>query len=96
MDDNKEIEETYEELEKVSGNEELRRIAELKIKGRRDREAELEYATEHGYENGKKDGIKKNRIEIVKNMLKEGVDKKFISKVTGLTEKEVDNICEQK
>ena len=81
MNFNKEIEEAYDELEKVSGNEELRRIAELKIKGIRDRKAELDYAIEHG--------IKKRNIEIVKNMLKENADIAFIARVTGLTEDEI-------
>ena len=80
MDENKEIEEAYDELEKVSGNEELRRIAELKIKGRRDREAELEYAVEQGEE------------KIIKKMLSENLDIDFISRVTGISLEKIKKI----
>jgi len=44
------------------------------------------------YEKGIEKGINQNRDEIVKKMLEEGSDIKFISKVTGLSEKEIKNI----
>ena len=84
MDGNEEIRKAMEELEKVSGNEELRRMAELRLKGLRDERAAIAYAEEKGE--------KKKQIEIAKNMLKEDVNIEFIAKVTGLTEEEIKKI----
>ncbi|MCP4350570.1 MAG: hypothetical protein GY795_34315 [Desulfobacterales bacterium] len=40
-------------------------------------------------EEGKKEWIKKEKKEIALNLLKKGMDTKFISQVTGLTVKEI-------
>ena len=52
---------------------------------------EIEDATNEG----KALGIIENKIEIAKNMLKENLDIKMVSKVTGLTEKEVQKLKEE-
>ena len=49
---------------------------------------EIEDATNEG----KNIGIKESRVEIAKNMLKENIDIKTISKVTGLTIEDVQNL----
>ena len=43
-------------------------------------------------ENGRIEGEKAKQIEIVKEMLKEGMDIGLIAKITKLTEKEIENI----
>ena len=48
MEENKNIKKAIEELEQVSGNEKLRRIAELKEKYIRDEQASIEYAQNVG------------------------------------------------
>lgn len=53
MSYNEDIKKAIEELERVSGDEELERIAELRIKAIRDEQAAIEYATEQ--RNGKAD-----------------------------------------
>ena len=45
-----------------------------------------------GIEKGEKLGKQKNQIQVVKAMLKENADINFISKVTGLTKEEIENI----
>ena len=105
-----------DELEQVSGDEKIRRIAELREKAIRDEKASMAYAInkglqqglqqgiQQGIQQGLQQGLKKGReqgkeerdIEIVKNMLKESIDKDVISNVTGLTEEEIDDISEQK
>ena len=47
---------------------------------------------EEGRALGKAEGIKENKIEIARNLLKENVDIKIISKTTGLTEQEIQNL----
>ena len=100
MKENKDINKAIDELEQVSGNEKLRRIAELKEKYKRDEQASIEYAQNEGYRQGEKKGMaegeakgeKNKSIEIAKNMLKENVEKTLISKVTGLSLEEIENL----
>ena len=99
MDYNKAIKKAAEELEQVSGDEHLRYIAELKLKGIMDEAAAMDYAEEHGYnegvKKGVKEGIEQTKIETVKKMLEEHIDKKIIMKVTGLREEEINKLEEK-
>ncbi len=72
MKKNKDIEFAISNLEQVSGNEKLKRIAELKEKGRRDKQAALEYATEKGLEQGLRQGLKQGIEKVILNMNKSG------------------------
>ena len=47
---------------------------------------------EEGLEKGKEEGLKEKSIEIAKNMLKEGLDVKLISKLSGLTVDEINEL----
>lgn len=61
MSYNEDIRKAREELEKVSGNEELERIAELRLKGAMDRQAQIAYAVEQRKNrDGKKYAKRKN------------------------------------
>lgn len=59
---------------------------------------EIEDATNEGknigIKEGKELGVKERNIEIAKNMLKENIDIKTISKVTGLIIKDIQNLKE--
>ena len=100
MKDNKDINKAIDELEQVSGNEKLRRIAELKEKYIRDEQASIEYTQDEGYKHGKEDGIAegevrgeaKGKTEIAKNLLKENINIELISKVTGLNLEEIEKL----
>ena len=46
----------------------------------------------NGYESGYSKGIQENNKQIVKQMKKEKIDIKTISKITGLTEEEINKI----
>jgi len=108
MEENENIKEAVEELEQMSKDEELRRIAELREKGRRDEYSARQYAIKQGLKEGIKEGIKKgikkgikegikegskNRErEIAKNMLSENMNIDVIARITGLTEKEIQRI----
>ena len=96
MKENKDINKAIDELEQVSGNEKLRRIAELKEKYIRDEQASIEYAQDEGYRQGEENGRAKGRTEekskIAQNMLKENVNIELISKVTGLSIDEIEKL----
>ena len=91
-EENKNIEEAVKELKEVSGDKELRRIAELREKGRRDMMAMKSYAERTGREKGMEEGREegRNKIkEIAKKLLNKGVDIEEIEEITELTEEEI-------
>ena len=81
MDKNENIKNARNELKQVSGDYELRRIAELKEKYIRDEAAALEFMLEKGQ--------KEANIQAAKNMLELGLDIEIISKVTGLSREKI-------
>ena len=101
---NKEIKKAKEQLDKISQDENERRLAELREKAVRDEMAMRDSGIKEGYKKGLEDGEKKGFIEgkkhgaleekisIAKNMLKANIDKKTISELTGLNIKEIENM----
>ena len=80
MKENENLKEAVEKLDRISEDEKMQRIIELREKAIRD---------EHAiYAKGVDDGI----IKIAKNMLKENIDIEMIIKVTGLTKEEIENL----
>ncbi len=92
MAENEKIKEAVEELTGMSKDEELRILAELREKGRRDEYARRQYAIKQGLQEGRKQGIKENKIEIAKNMIRLGIDKEIIAKSTGLKIEEIEKL----
>ena len=74
MGENEHIRKAIDELEQVSGDEKLRRIAELREKAIRDEQAAMAYAKEHGYNDGYEEGKKEGREQGRKEGRKEGRD----------------------
>ena len=101
---NEEIKKAKEQLDKISQDENERRLAELREKAVRDEMAIRDSGIKEGYKKGLEDGEKKGllvgeekgarkeKITIAKNMLKANIDKKTISELTGLTLEEIENI----
>ena len=89
MEENKEMKEAVDELTGMSKDEELRRLAELREKGIRDKKAEIEFATNKGKQEGIKEGAKEKQIEIAKNMRKKNMKIDDIKEITGLAEEEI-------
>ena len=100
MKDNKEIKSIADTLEQVSGDERLRRIAELKEKAMLDDKAALDYATEKGIakgiakgrEEGLAEGIKNERHTLITNMFKNGATLDQLVKLTGLDRAKLEEI----
>ena len=61
MEDNEKIKQAWDELQRVSGDETLERIAELRLKGVRDEIAAREYAIDEGKKEGIQKGIKERK-----------------------------------
>lgn len=88
MEENEDIKEAKEELDKISQDDILRRKALRAELERMDYE-QCMYETRR---DGKAEGIKENQKETALKMLEEKIDIKVIEKVTGLTEEEIKNI----
>ena len=100
MKENKDINKAIDELEQVSGNEKLRRIAELKEKYIRDEQASIAYAQNEGYKQGeekgkvegKVEGKNERNMEIAKKMLKKCMKIEDIIELTGLSQEEIEKL----
>ena len=100
MESNEEIKEAKNELDRISQDETLRRML-LKEKIRRmDMKQMKKDAIEEGFKEGKMHGIKEGKkegiIEIAKRMLEKGIPIETIIEITQLTEKEINEIMENK
>ena len=86
--ENEKIKKAKKILEEISQDERERRLTELREKYIRDQNA----TRNRGYDLGLKDGIEQNKLEIVKKMKLEKFDTITISRITGLTEDEINNL----
>ena len=81
---NKTIEKARIEMNYLTGDEEVKRLAELREKW------EMDYNS--GIGNAKREAIKQRNIEIIKEMKKQKYPIEVIAKITKLTEEEIKNI----
>ena len=88
---NKVIEKANEELEYLTGDEAIKRKAELRDKWIRDYKNGIDCARMTGREEGREEG-RKEKIEIIKEMLKLGVNKEIICKTLKIKEEELEKI----
>ena len=91
---NKELDKAIEKLEYMSKKDEERHIIQSIDDYERDRASEKYWEGVEGEKIGKEEGKKEKSIEIAKNMLKEGLDVNLISKLSGLTIDEINNLKE--
>ena len=82
------MEEYVKESIKASQDEEVIGLYDKELHLEKLRLSELKEAKEKGIEQG----VEQEKIEIVKNMLKDEVDISVISKYTGLSKKEIANL----
>lgn len=76
------------EMNYLTGDEEVRRLAELREKWEMDRVSAINYATKKGEKRGKK----QEKREIAKEMKNKGMDIELIQEITKLTKEEIENI----
>ena len=96
---NKVIKEAKKEVEYLTGDEEVKRLAELREKWEMDRNSEIGQAKKEGIEEGKAEGKEEGKaegiLEIAKNMLKDGMKLETVTKYTGLSKKELEELKNQ-
>ena len=92
MEENKNLKEAVEKLDRISEDEKMQRIIELREKARRDEHAIYSKGVDDGIEEGKIEGAKEEKIQIAKNMLQRGFTKQEVMDITGLTSKEIEEL----
>ena len=88
MVDNKYVKKAEKELEYLSGDEETRRLAELREKAIRDELAAIAQAIDEG----RNEGISYEKIKFAKKMLEKKMDIALIMEMTGLTKEEIEKL----
>ena len=89
---NEEIKKAKEQLDKMSQDKKERRLAELREKAIKDEIAIRDSGYNEGRKEGLEEGLKEGIKKTAKNMLEMKIDKEIISKVTGLTIDEIENM----
>ncbi len=92
MIENEYVKKAEEELEYLSGDATERRLAELREKAIRDEAAAIAGATRRGIEKGIEKGKKEEKFQIAKKMLKESIEIETITRITGLTKEQIENL----
>ena len=107
MEENENIKAAKEELDKINMDKRERELAELREKAIRDeiaiRKSGYREGLEEGIKEGMKEGIEKGinkgskneKINIAKNLLKEKINIELISKATGLSIEEIEELIEK-
>ena len=88
---NKVIKEAKKEVEYLTGDEEVKRLAELREKWEMDRNSEIGQAKKEGIEEGKAEG----KLEIAKSMLKRKFEIEDIISITGLPKEELEKLLKK-
>ena len=89
---NKGVKKYMEELNKINEDPEFREYMSYEEDQRKIFNSEMSYARRKGKEEGLKEGEYESKINIAKEMLKNGIDIDLISKCTGLTIEEITKI----
>lgn len=94
-----ELKGAYEDLQRISADDRLRREYEAREAWLMDERSRLKQARregmeegmQKGVEKGMQKGVEKGKLEIAKNALEEGLDMELIEKLTGLSRNELEN-----
>ncbi|NQX71193.1 Rpn family recombination-promoting nuclease/putative transposase [Paenibacillus alba] len=79
-------------LEFLSQNDEARRLYEMRQKALHDEVSMLYGAREEGKAEGRAEGKAEGKFEVARNMLGEGIAVSLISRMTGLSEQEIERL----
>ena len=93
MKENENLKEAVEKLDRISEDEKMQRIIELREKAIRDERAIYAKGVDDGIEKGITKGAKQEKLQIAQNMLKKGMDVFDIIEITGLTKEEVEKLA---
>ena len=93
---NKTLEKARKEMTYLTGDEEIRRLAELREKWEMDWNSSMDYSKREGIKEGIREGVtegrKKERLENAKKMKEEKIPTETIMRITGLTKEEIEKL----
>lgn len=89
MENNEDIKQAKEEVDKMKQSEYEARIAELRMKHIMDSKSIEEYGFDKGLEKGKEEGKYQNQINIARKMLEKKIPIEEIAEITELTVEEI-------
>ena len=89
---NKTLEKARKEITYLTGDEEIRRLAELREKWEMDWNSSMDYSKREGIKEGVTKGRKKERIENAKKMKEKNIPIETIVEITGLTKEEIEKL----
>ena len=101
---NEKVKRAVENYEVLTGDEEVKRLAEIRLMAKLEEKSALDCAREEGEERGKeigreegkeigiKQGKEQNKREIVQKMKEQKMPIKQIAEITGLREEEIEKI----
>ena len=89
---NKTLEKARKEMTYLTGDEEIRRLAELREKWEMDWNSSMDYSKREGIKEGVTEGRKKERIENAKKMKEKNIPIETIVEITGLTKEEIEKL----
>ena len=85
---NKTLEKARKEMTYLTGDEEIRRLAELREKWEMDWNSSMDYSKKEGIKEGKKEGVKTT----AKKMKEKNIPIETIIEITGLTKEEIEEM----
>ena len=88
---NKNVKKAMENYEVLTGDAEVKRLAEIRLMSKLEEKSAL--LTER--EEGRTEGKKEEKLEIAKKLLKEKMHIEKISEITGLSEKELKELVKE-
>lgn len=89
---NEKVRRAVENYEVLTGDEEVKRLAEIRLMAKLEEKSALDCAREEGKEVGRKQGEEQKQKEIAQKMKKQKMPIKQIAEITGLSEEEVEKI----
>lgn len=89
MENNEDIKQAKEEVNKIKQSEYEARIAELRMKHIMDSKSIEEYGFDKGLEKGKEEGKYQNQVNIARKMLEKKIPIEEIAEITELTVEEI-------
>ena len=90
--ENENVKKAMENYEVLTGDAEVKRLAEIRLMSKLEEKSALLTEREEGRTEGKKEGIKEGIKKVAKNLLKEKIPIEKIAKITGLSEEEIRKI----
>ena len=90
MEKNEDVKKAVVTVRKMTEDEKLEKIAELREKAIKDEKAIYNTGIREGKELGREEGERRNKIEVIKRMLKDNIDIALIKKYADATDEEID------